>query len=1197
MDIRGSSDPDRDGERIHRQPRRFSEEDNGANRGGHSRCAPQPSATLRPLRPFDRAKAQEAARVEPAPRVVIPDSAPPIPRLDLRAMKHIEDIPGGVWPRARYRTSDGTQWDVIEAPGQICDEWVIAATLLQLEGAPAATYRHVERPDEKTSVAVQYMGQLDTSLDRLANPGLARGNGVYHYHLMDKLLGHDHVGVAIGIDWKSRLAVRYDMAGVMTHDRMGNRKPESDLGNIWLFGGDNSHAGQMTQAICQRMPKEFLQKGAINLRDEITNEHIEYVVDRFAVHSSAQERSALVKWLSGRRDRIIADVLLTLESADSTKAMKSSIDSAHPAIRYPVQAKWPVRATLEFLKEQFPHALFYVDVTGTRRTIAPRPGGRPVDRLGFEIDLDPGYVRVFDDLDEVGQMVLELRGPGGRGEADVPPGSPPYVVYLASEQTIIAAGDPNAPPAYIYAFVPDEHRSSFELDPQVRGMLRTRRSFEPLLVMEATPKDLVRDLYLMPEFADPSHPHHWERRLNGTAVSLPMLFDPSERPVVPAIHGIALEPLDGERLLRERRQQMASNAAIDRRHSFTPKNSVYQQAGAVVLEPDKSVWLSSEDDGESWQLPKLTVDFPHRRSEVALDAVNGQLGLHGPLLGFIDDCDDETGDARTRYFAMRRHAGAPSQHKAMLVTLEDALQRVRDPSDRAALRKLRAQLSPPSWHGQAIADLQQVAVPPLTDDAMRRWDLTHPRVQLVDSLSRISSNRKSARAPVVFRRTTFIDGREVGYTGRRVERYVSALGRPPIKVTSLEYERDGARPDEPTIIIQGGGPGASPGWYLGGGIGPIRVDERHGVVVDSPDSLISGARLLFVDSPGTGDSFTPGEHDAYFDIEGDAAITAEYVRQHFQDDRLADSPIFGTGTSYGVQRWARVIPALAEMGLRVGGGLLVSGAFSYQLVDFNPEQIASHACAIVSYAATARQHFDEMKRRYPDEAAFLKEVEDFAFGDYLHAIGQGAALAQANPRRFTEIAQKLAEYTHLDPDLIKRKQLTITPIEFCSELLPGQTIAALDGRMKTRKVPDDAGTDPFAYVLEEMVATYEAALTQYLREEVGYWPTDRPNRRYVVLDPLYKEWGWGPYQNSAARIQEMLVETVRRYPDLKWLVAGGKYDVRSPFMLHRYALNHLPADVGGKLTLKAYEGGHMFYATDDDARREFTRDVLAFMTA
>lgn len=44
-----------------------------------------------------------------------------------------------------------------------------------------------------------------------------------------------------------------------------------------------------------------------------------------------------------------------------------------------------------------------------------------------------------------------------------------------------------------------------------------------------------------------------------------------------------------------------------------------------------------------------------------------------------------------------------------------------------------------------------------------------------------------------------------------------------------------------------------------------------------------------------------------------------------------------------------------------------------------------------------------------------------------------------------------------------------------------------------------------------------------------------------------------------------------------------------------YALNHLPPDVAERVEFHAYAGRHMFYMTDESARKRFIADVLAFI--
>ncbi|CAN7203425.1 hypothetical protein LJR230_000536 [Trinickia sp. LjRoot230] len=1103
-----------------------------------------------------------------------------------------------------YRAADGAFWGVSPCPGPVCNSLVTGSVFLRRASFAATEYRHVDAEDMPPAIARRARPELDRSLTLLSTPERARTNGIYEGHMLDEWLGFDLVGRALGIDPASNRAVRLNLLGILTHDELGHRKAHFDLDN-WRFGrGVMPTPHPRTLEIFRALPDEFVKKGARHVLRYSDTEIAEIVNGNFRYDDGAQSATRLgnetAELLAGRRDQMRSAVFGSRGGYETAPVpLTSAVPHDDPAIEYLRGASWPLHAALEFIKSQFPEVVFYIDADGTKETISPGSNKlAAINGYGYEIQDDPQFVRVYSELDDVSMILLSHYGATGlmkaRPNADA---ALPPVIFGAAEETIINAGNPGAPPLYVYVFVPTEKNSPFIPDPFARGALRTDQPFKPLLVLPARASEARPDMYTLPEPLDRTHPYYWEKLLGRGSPPETTVFTPTLRPLR-HVNGVPLNTVSAGELDEMRRKYAAMNAQVDQRHPYVPDYASMHRASAIMLELDEMIWLVQDPETGMWRLPAQSVERNGPRAKGAFEVAYRELGFAGPILGHVGDFNDERTSTKTRYFISRRHAGAPQALVVARMSIETALSVAYDPADVAALRTLRSMLTFPDWHQLARADEARLITQPGALHDYERGLTTHPYSKLAVGVHRVYRRHKIARAPKVFHGRISVDGHDVLYTGRRIETYVSLPGKPLVKKTAIVFERDDARPDEPTVIVQGGGPGASPAWFLGGGLGPIIVDEQ-GQVVTNNHSLLLGARLLFVDALGTGDALTDGEEEAYFNIDDDVEITAEFVRRCSEDDELIPylkhSPIFAIGASYGVQRWGRAIENLIDNGMTAGGVIFVSGAMSYQLIDFEPESAISYACALVPYAATARHHLPEMKVRYPDEDAFLAEVERFAFNDYLPAIAKGTALEREDPERFSAIAQTLSDYIGLSPEFIKAKHLQTSQMDFCTMLVPGEVVAALDGRMKTRPVPDDAGNDPFAYVLDELVAKYQKALTKFLRNDVGYRPIEDLNRPYVVLAPLFARWGWGKNNNAAARVQDYLIRASQKNPKLRWLVGAGKYDVRTPATAHVYALNHLPPDVAERIEFHVYDGGHMFYMTDESARRQFIDDVLAFI--
>src|SRR5208282_6667698 len=82
--------------------------------------------------------------------------------------------------------------------------------------------------------------------------------------------------------------------------------------------------------------------------------------------------------------------------------------------------------------------------------------------------------------------------------------------------------------------------------------------------------------------------------------------------------------------------------------------------------------------------------------------------------------------------------------------------------------------------------------------------------------------------------------------------------------------------------------------------------------------------------------------------------------------------------------------------------------------------------ALPTYAATAWYH-KKLSPQPPALDPFLKEVEDFAMGEYMHALAEGNNLSDAEKQ---QVAEKLHEYTGLPVDYIIKANLRVNAGEF-----------------------------------------------------------------------------------------------------------------------------------------------------------------------
>ena len=80
----------------------------------------------------------------------------------------------------------------------------------------------------------------------------------------------------------------------------------------------------------------------------------------------------------------------------------------------------------------------------------------------------------------------------------------------------------------------------------------------------------------------------------------------------------------------------------------------------------------------------------------------------------------------------------------------------------------------------------------------------------------------------------------------------------------------------------------------------------------------------------------------------------------------------------------------------------------------------------------------------------------------------------------------------------------------------------------------------------------------------------------------------------ATGVMSDLRELLALNPTFRLVVAHGLSDLVTPYGVSRYLLDELPnAGEAGRVDLKTYRGGHMFYFTGP-SRRAFSADAKAF---
>lgn len=222
--------------------------------------------------------------------------------------------------------------------------------------------------------------------------------------------------------------------------------------------------------------------------------------------------------------------------------------------------------------------------------------------------------------------------------------------------------------------------------------------------------------------------------------------------------------------------------------------------------------------------------------------------------------------------------------------------------------------------------------------------------------------------------------------------------------------------------------------------------------------------------------------------------------------------------------------------------------------------------------------------------------------DYMPALLEGSDIAPAHKQA---IAEKLHLFTGLPVAYLLKANLRVSGGGFSKNLQDDDGLTT--GRVDTRyqgpdynRLSEEAEYDPQAVAIS---AAYSAAINHYLRVELKYGEnqTYKPNI-YVDTDP---EWDYrhqapgGPKPESlgsGTNVIPDLATAIKANPKMKVLLAGGYYDLATPFFEGMYEMRHLPIppNLQANISYRYYEAGHMVYV-NESVLKQFKDDVAAFV--
>jgi carboxypeptidase C (cathepsin A) len=449
--------------------------------------------------------------------------------------------------------------------------------------------------------------------------------------------------------------------------------------------------------------------------------------------------------------------------------------------------------------------------------------------------------------------------------------------------------------------------------------------------------------------------------------------------------------------------------------------------------------------------------------------------------------------------------------------------------------------------------------------------------------------------------------------------------KPSAEIFSVSYVAAGGDKSRPVAFVFNGGPGASSAYLHMGAVGPQRVAfPADGTLPTVPPKLVQNesswlafADLVFVDPVGTGFSRIiekePGEQNGkpseaggedkpdpneYFGQKRDLESLCEFMARWLSEHDRWGSPIFIAGESYGGYRVGRLVRMLQEeTGIGLSGAILISPALELTDLEKNDYGVVQWVDLLPTMAGGAAFH--GRSRAFPagtPVADVLAGAEEFASGDYAAFLIRGASMGVPERER---ILTRLADLLGLPLELVTRAEGRVDPVVFARELLRDErkvagfydiSITATDPFPDR---PEHNAPDP---TLAGIGPAFTAAVNRQLRSEIGV----RTDREYRLLslevNEAWKEDAKRHFFAPPEGATDSFRYGMALNPHMRAFLTHGRYDMATPYYASDRLRNlmRFEPETAGRLTVRHFEGGHMFYAWEE-SRHAFTAAIEEFV--
>jgi len=430
--------------------------------------------------------------------------------------------------------------------------------------------------------------------------------------------------------------------------------------------------------------------------------------------------------------------------------------------------------------------------------------------------------------------------------------------------------------------------------------------------------------------------------------------------------------------------------------------------------------------------------------------------------------------------------------------------------------------------------------------------------------------------------------------------------------------------DRPVTFVFNGGPGSSSVYLHFGALGPRRVEfGSRGEPLPPPHRLLDNEEtwlrftdLVFIDPIGTGFSRMIPDPEAkketekkgpnekkdveYWGLKRDLESICEFIRKFLSRTKRWDSPVYLAGESYGGFRVAKLVRLLQQdYGVALSGAVLISPALEFALLDPSDYDDLPWVDTFPTMAGAAFHH-DRSRSRKPGESRpeYARRAAEFAVKELLPVLAAGDMVGDA---RRTKILDAAAGFIGLPRNIVRAKGGRVSIEYFAKNLLRdrGLVLGLYDASTTVKDpFPDRdewTGPDPTLHVAERVFA---AGVNSQLRAAIGL----ESDRDYSTSSDEVNE-SWKIDTRKHAFESQVGATDDLRYgmsvnPHMKVYLTHGVFDLVTPFFTAERIRRLMKLDEGRKrlLTVRHYDGGHMFY-TWDESRIAFSRDMEAFYAA